>query len=121
MLEAEDLQELAEVGFCAVNTGNMLRARKIFEGILAERPGHNAPLMGLAMSHYMVNEFEEAEKILRGILEKDPHFELARVHLGLTLILAGRREEALPLLHEAAKSKDPLFKDMIAELLENPA
>ncbi|MDR2051350.1 MAG: tetratricopeptide repeat protein [Deltaproteobacteria bacterium] len=121
MLETQDLQELAEMGFCAVSTGNMLKARTIFEGILAERPGHNAPLMGLAMSHYMIDEFDEAEKILRGIIEKDPDYQLARVHLGLALILAGKREEALPLLQEAAKSDDPLFKDMVAELLENPA
>jgi Flp pilus assembly protein TadD len=121
VLESNDVQMLGEIGFCAVLTGNMLRARTIFEGILAVRPGHPAPRMGLAMSHYMVNEFEQAETILRSLLDENPDFHLARVHLGLCLILAGRGEEAAPLLRDAERSRDPLFKDMVAELLEHPA
>jgi Tfp pilus assembly protein PilF len=120
VLETEELQELAEVGFCAVSAGDMIRARTIFEGLLAARPEHFAPLMGLAMSHYMINEFGQAEEILRGIISRDPQFPLARVHLALTLILAGRREEAEPLLRELKKVDDPLFKDMVIELLESP-
>ena len=117
MLEEHDLQTLAEMGFCAVSMGNMLPARTIFSGLLAARPGHEAPLMGLAMSHYMVNEFEAAEDILRGLMRDKPDFRLAGVHLALCLILAGRKEEALPLLREAEKFKDPLFSGMVEELL----
>ena len=117
MLEKNDLQNLAEVGFCAVSMGNMLLARTIFEGLLAARPGHETPLMGLAMSHYMVNEFEAAEEILRGLMRDKPDFRLAGVHLGLCLILAGRKGEAVPLLQEADKYKDPLFSSMVKELL----
>jgi tetratricopeptide (TPR) repeat protein len=121
VLESNELQTLGEIGFCAVLTGNMLRARTIFEGILAARPGHPAPRMGLAMSHYMINEFEQAETILRSLLDENPDFHLARVHLGLCLILADRGEEAIPLLREAERINDPLFKDMVADLLERSA
>ena len=117
MLEKEDLQTLAEMGFCAVSMGNMLPARIIFEGLAAVRPGHEAPLMGLAMSHYMVDEFEAAEEILRQLMRNKPDFRLAGVHLALCLILAGRKDEAAPLLHEADKHKDPLFSGMVEELL----
>ena len=116
-LETSDLQTLAEIGFCAVSTGNMLPARTIFEGLAAARPGHEAPRMGLAMSHYMVNEFEAAEDILRGLMRDKPDFRLAGVHLALCLILADRKEEAVPLLQEAEKYNDPLFSDMVEELL----
>jgi hypothetical protein len=121
MLKAEELQDLAEAGFRAVTMGKMLEARTIFEGILAERPDHAVPLMGLAMSHYMVDDFETAEKILRGIISREPDFQLARVHLALTLLLAGRSDEAVPILRELAKLNDPLFKDMVAEMLEKAA
>jgi hypothetical protein len=116
-LEENDLQTLAEIGFCAVGMGNMLPARAVFEGLAAARPGHEAPRMGLAMSHYMVNEFGAAEEILRGLMRDKPGFRLAGVHLALCLILAGRKDEAVPLLREAEKYKDPLFSDMVEELL----
>ena len=117
MLEKKELQTLAEIGFCAVSMGNMLPARTIFNSLAAARPGHEAPRMGLAMSHYMVNEFEAAEEILRGLMLDKPDFRLAGVHLALCLILAGRKDEAVPLLQEAKKCRDPLFNDMVAELL----
>jgi hypothetical protein len=95
----------------------MLPGRVIFEGLAAARPGHEAPRMGLAMSHYMIDEFEAAEEILRGLMRDKPDFRLAGVHLALCLILAGRRDEAVPLLREAEKDQDPLFSDMVEELL----
>jgi predicted Zn-dependent protease len=115
-LAAKDLQTLAELGFCAVSMGNMLPARTIFNALEAARPGHEAPRMGLAMSHYMVDEFGEAEEILRALMRDKPNFPLAGVHLALCLILAGRKEEALPLLREADRRNDPLYGDMVAEL-----
>jgi Flp pilus assembly protein TadD len=120
VIESNDLQLMGDIGFSAVSMGNMLPARTIFTGILAVRPGHPAPLMGLAMSHYMVDEFEQAEDILLSLLKADPDYHLASVHLALCRILAGRREEALPLLQAAQKVDDPLFNDMVQELLEHP-
>ena len=117
MLENNDLQTLAEIGFGAVSTGNMLQARTIFEGLAAARPGHEAPRMGLAMSHYMVDEFTAAEAILRDLIRDRPEFRLAGVHLALCLILAGRKDEAVPLLQEADAYKDPLYSGMVEELL----
>jgi hypothetical protein len=116
-LEKDDLQTLAEMGFCAVGMGNMLPGRVIFEGLAAARPGHEVPLMGLAMSHYMVDEFDAAEDILRGLMRDKPGFRLAGVHLALCLILAGRKDEAVPLLQEAEKYNDPSFSAMVEELL----
>ncbi|MDR1946211.1 MAG: tetratricopeptide repeat protein [Desulfovibrio sp.] len=121
MLENSDLQTLGEIGFCAVLSGNILQARTIFEGLLAARPGHPAPRMGIAMSHYMIDEFDQAESVLRSLLDEKPDYHLARVHLALCLILAGRGGEAVPLLREAERVNDPLFKDMVAELLEHAA
>jgi Flp pilus assembly protein TadD len=117
VLEAEDLQLLAEIGFCGVSMGNMLPARKIFNGILAERPGHKAPRMGIAMSHYMVDEFEQAETILKGLISEDPAFDLAKAHLALTYLLAGKREEARPLLEEVKHNGNSMFMVMVDELL----
>lgn len=117
VLEKNDLQTLAEIGFCAISTGDMLPARTIFEGLAAARPGHETPLMGLAMSHYMVDEFAAAEDILRGLMRDKPDFRLAGVHLALCLILAGRKDEAVPLLREAEKYDEPSLGGMVEELL----
>jgi hypothetical protein len=116
-LESNDLKTLAEIGFCAVSMGNMLPARTIFEGLAAARPDHETPRMGMAMSHYMVDEFEAAENILRDLMRDKPDFRLANVHLALCLILAGRKNEAVPLLQEAEKHKDPALSGMVEELL----
>lgn len=121
MLEAKSLQTLAEIAFCAVDMGNMSPARTIFNALEAARPGHEAPLLGLAMSHYMVDEFERAEEILRALLKEKPEFHLAGAHLAMCLILAGRKEEALPILRELDQIKDPLFSGMVSELLETAA
>jgi hypothetical protein len=118
VLESEDLQLLAEIGFCGVSMGNMLPARKIFNGILVERPGHKAPLMGMAMSHYMVDEFEQAETILKGLINEDPDFDLGKAHLALTYLLSGKQEEARPLLEEVKHNGNSMFMDMVDELLE---
>ena len=115
-LEEKDLQILAELGFCAVSMGNMLPARTIFNGLLAARPGHEAPRMGLAMSHYMVDEFEAAENILRELMQDKPDFCLSRAHLALCLILAGRKDEARPLLDDLDKLRDPQLAAMVHEL-----
>ncbi|MDR0466351.1 MAG: tetratricopeptide repeat protein [Deltaproteobacteria bacterium] len=116
-LEKNDLQILAEIGFCAVGMGNMLPARTIFEGLAAARPGHEAPRMGLAMSHYMVNEFEAAESILRGLMQDKPDFRLANAHLALCLILADRKDEAQVLLRDLGNDKNPQYSGMVEELL----
>jgi hypothetical protein len=116
-LDTNALQTLAEIGFCAASMGNMLPARTIFAALSAARPGHEVPRMGLAMSHYMVDEFEAAEEILRGLMRDKPEFHLAGVHLALCLILAGRKDEAVPLLQDAEKYNDPLCSGMVGELL----
>ncbi|MDR2504444.1 MAG: tetratricopeptide repeat protein [Deltaproteobacteria bacterium] len=117
MLETEDLQILAELAFGAVFTGNMLPARTIFEGLAAARPEHEAPRIGMAMSHYMVNEFDRAEEILRGLIQDKPGFRPAVVNLALCLILSGKKTEARPLLLELEKNNDPQYSDMVGELL----
>ena len=115
------LQTLASIGFCAVNMGNMVSARTIFEGLAAARPDHETPGIGLAMSHYMVDEFEAAEDILRALMRDKPDCRLAGVHLALCLLLAGRKDEAVPLLREAEKLEDPLIGGMVEELLGRTA
>ena len=118
MLETEDMQTLADLAFGAVFMGHMLPARTIFEGLVAARPGHEAPRIGMAMSHYMVDEFDRAEEILRELMRDKPRFLPVVLNLSLCLILSGKKAEARPLLLELQKDNDPQYSDTVGELLE---
>ncbi len=99
MLTDSQISRLLDIANAGCHKGMVLEARTIYDGVLAVRPGHVPALVGQALSHIVIGEYDEAEKLLRdGILSEHPEDADAAVMLGLCLCLAGKKEEARDVL-----------------------
>ena len=99
MLTDSQISRLLDSANAGCHKGMVLEARTIYDGVLAVRPGHVPALVGQALSHIVIGEYDEAEKLLRdGILSEHPEDADAAVMLGLCLCLAGKKEEARDVL-----------------------
>lgn len=99
MFSNEEITRLLDVANTGLHKGEVALARKVYEGILAERPEHAPTLISLALSHIVVGEYETADTILNDrVLAKNPADADALVYLGLSAKLAGRNEQAEEIL-----------------------
>ena len=95
MLTDSQIARLLDIANAGCHKGLVLVARTIYDGVLAVRPGHVPALVGQALSHIVIGEYDEAERLLRdGVLSEHPEDADAAVMLGLCLCLAGKKEEA---------------------------
>ena len=99
MLNDQEVSRLLDVANAGVNRGEVARARRVYAGILADRPGHVPTLISLAMSHIAVGEYNDADAILRDkVLADNPDDAGALAYLGLSAALADRKDEAREIL-----------------------
>ena len=94
MLTDAEVKRLLDVAHAGVHKGDVAAARVICRGILAGRPEHVPTHLILALTHFSVGEYDDAQAILEAVLEKHPDDADALAYLGLTMKLAGRAEEA---------------------------
>ena len=106
MLEASHIARLMDIANAACHKGMVLEARTIFDSILVIKPGHVPALIGLALSHIVVNELAKAEGMLRDILASHEGDADAQAMLGLCLTLMKRQEEAAALLEPLKDNTD---------------
>ena len=105
MLEELHIVRLMDIANTACHKGMVLEARTIFDSILVIKPGHVPALIGQALSHIVVNEFDKAETMLRDILANHEGDADAQAMLGFCLFLMKRTDEATALL-EPLKDTD---------------
>ena len=65
MLSDTQISRLLDVANAACHGGNVVDARAMYAGVLALRPGFAPALMGKALSHIVVDDFDEAERLLK--------------------------------------------------------
>jgi hypothetical protein len=94
MLAHAQIVRLLDIANAGCHRGMVQEARAIYESLLVLKPGHVPARIGLALSRIVVDEFAEAEAMLRAVLDEHPHDAEARAMLGLCLSLSGREEEA---------------------------
>ncbi len=63
--------------------------------------------INLAETLTALGKNDEAEQVLRRILESEPHHDRAKATLGRVLVAEGRASEAVPYLEAAAQGKEP--------------
>ena len=102
MLTQEQIVRLQDIGFSACHCGLVHEGRLIFDALLSLNPQSGPARLGKALSHLVVDEFSEAEKLLGEYLAEHPEDTEAEVLLGLCLGFSGRPNEARALL--AAKN-----------------
>ena len=108
MLNQDQIIRLQDIGVTACHMGAVYEARKIFDGLLALRPDNASALIGKALSHIVVDEFQVAEEILRArVLENNPDDAEALTMLGLCYILGGHPEEARIVLGKVSGQNTP--------------
>ena len=114
MLSDTQISRLLDVANAACHRGNVLDARTVYAGVLALRPGFAPALMGKALSHIVVDDFDEAERILKDeVLAAMPEDGDAQALLGLCYTLAKRQAEAEALL-------GPLAGGLLEKLRQEP-
>ncbi len=116
----EDFTLLIEAGFIAVNQFDEDASNKLFRAAALLDPSNSLPQLGIGYTHLCKLELKQASKIFSDLLEKDPHNEMAKTLLGLSLSLnpteASKGEKNL---EEAIKSsKDPLVKSLAVNALD---
>src|SRR5271170_88478 len=111
---------LAEAGFIAINQADEDAALKLFKASELLDPQNTLPKIGIGYMHLCKLELKQAAKSFEEILAKDPHNEMARTFLGLSLSLnpaeCAKGEKVLEeSIHTA---KDPLIKGLAKTSLE---
>ncbi len=124
MLSDTQISRLLDVANAACHRGNVLDARTVYAGVLALRPGFAPALMGKALSHIVVDDFDEAERILKDeVLAAMPEDGDAQALLGLCYTLAKRQAEAAALLGPLAAGEGPraeLAGGLLEKLRQEP-
>ena len=94
MLTQQQFSRLLDIGNAACHAGAVFEARHIFDGLLALKPESKQALIGKALSHIVVDDFAEAEGLLKDqVLAKDPGDAEATALLGLSYLLGGKVAE----------------------------
>jgi tetratricopeptide (TPR) repeat protein len=111
---------LAESGFIAINQADEDAAIKLFKASELLDPDNALPKIGMGYLHLCKLELKQAAKSFEEILAKDPHNEMARAFLGLSLALnPAELAKGEKVLEEAAsRSKDPTIQTLAKSSLD---
>ncbi len=119
MLDDNQVKRLLDVAYAGCHKGMVAEGRKIFSGVLADRPAYAPAEIGLAFSHLVVDEFPRALEILNGVLERDPGDRDALCMQGFCSFLAGDRDAAREKLAPLADGDDnaaAMARDILAQM-----
>ncbi|MGA3294045.1 MAG: tetratricopeptide repeat protein [Candidatus Acidiferrales bacterium] len=110
------VRTLGDIGAGEVQQENLQKAVEQFEAILKIDPSDEYSALWLARLYRFENRHEEAEKVLRGIVQKEPDNEPALEQLSQLLIDEGRSQEAIDLLTQTAgDSSSPDIYDLLGD------
>jgi tetratricopeptide (TPR) repeat protein len=82
------------IGICLNNIGDFQGAMESFKIIYGTEPWNIPNKLKMAIIFYNMEKWDNAEKIHRGLLEKNPNFADVHFHLGLSLMSQGKTLEA---------------------------
>ena len=110
---------LAEAGFIAINQADEDSAIKLFKASALLDPQNFLPKIGMGYMHLCKLELKQAAKIFEGILEKEPHNDMAKAFMGLCLsMMPNSVDKGEKILEQTLKSKDPEIKKMAGSAIE---
>lgn len=111
--DPNDVHALQIVGFAAFRQGRNEEALQAFLRANRAEPGQPALLYWLGLVNLERGAFERAEKAFRNAVEINPKYGEAWCHLGETLFLLDRQEEARAAF-EAAIAAEPASASVLA-------
>ena len=99
-----------------VQQGNIDKAIEQFQAILKIEPDDGYSSLWLARLYRFENRHDDAEKVLSGVLQRDPDSESALEQLSQLLVDEGRSQDAISLLEKAAgDSSSPDIHDLLGD------
>lgn len=109
----EDFVLMLEAGFIAVNQADEDSALKLFKSAELLNPGNHLPKIGYGYLHLHKLDLKQACNMFEEVLEKDPHNEMAKAFLGISMSLAPTSmDKGEKMLEETHKSKNPLIQQL---------
>jgi hypothetical protein len=116
----DDYILMAESAFIAINQGDEDAASKLFKASELLNPDNILSKVGVGYMHLCKLELKQAAKSFEDILALDPHNEIARTFLGLSLSLNPTEcAKGEKVLEESLKlAKDPMVKGLAKSSLE---
>lgn len=111
---------MVEAGFIAVNQADEDSAVKLFKAAALLDPKNLLPKIGIGYLHLCKLELKQACKLFDEILAEDPHNEMAKTFLGLSMSLnPAEVAKGEKILEESAqKTKDPMVKSLASSAIE---
>ena len=94
------VRTLGDMNAGDVQQENLDKAVEQFQAILKLQPDDTYSALWLARLYRFENQHDDAEKVLRGILQHDPDNGQALEQLSQLLVDEGRSQEAIDLLHK---------------------
>jgi predicted TPR repeat methyltransferase len=115
----EDFILMLEAGFIAVNQADEDSAMKLFRAAELLDPENVLPKVGFGYLHLHKLELKQACKAFEEVLEKDPHNDMAKAFLGLSMSMQPTTvAKGEKMLEQTLKSKDPLVKRLADTALD---
>ena len=110
------VRTLGDTNAGAAQQENLARAVEQFQAILKIEPDDSFSALWLARLYRFENRHDEAEKVLRGVLEHDSENGPALEQLSQLLVDEGRSQDAIDLLEKAASdSSSPDVYDLLGD------
>lgn len=116
----DDFILLCEAGFIAVNQADEDAATKLFKASHLLNAENSLPTIGMGYMHMCKLELRQACKMFEEVLAKEPHNEMAKTFLGLSLALTATEiAKGEKMLEESAKkSHDPMIKTLASSAID---
>lgn len=115
----EDFILLAEAGFIAVNQADEDAALKLFRAAELLNPTNVLPKLGFGYLHLHKLELKQAVKNFEEVLDKDPHNDMAKAFLGLSMsMMPNTIDKGEKILEQTLKSKDPMIKNLAGTAID---
>jgi tetratricopeptide (TPR) repeat protein len=116
----EDYIIFAEAGFIAINQADEDAAIKLFKAAELLDPSNYLPKIGMGYMHLCKLELKQAAKIFQDILDEDPHNDMAKTFLGISLSLNPKEVDQgeKVLMQTAKETHDPMVKDLAKNALD---
>lgn len=110
------VRTLGDMNAGEVQQENLTKAVEQFQAILKIEPNDSYSALWLARLYRFENRHDEAEKVLRDLLQQDPENGAALEQLSELLVDEGRSQDAITLLSKAAgDSSSPDIYDLLGD------
>ncbi|HSX11721.1 MAG TPA: hypothetical protein VLF94_08410 [Chlamydiales bacterium] len=115
----EDFILLSEAGFIAVNQADEDAAMKLFRAAELLNPANILPKLGFGYLHLHKLELKQAVKAFEEVLEQDPHNDMAKAFMGLSMsMMPTSIDKGEKILEQTLKSKDPMIKRLAGTAID---